>query len=178
MLKDLNSSDKDKSIYFDMLDGFSNIEKNNEKIIEFNNSIVIKTRALYTEHIYDILSRKDKEEIELIKNYFGKNSNNLKVLLSSEDNDKKGYFTKKIENCIRLALSLKLNNQPLKQEYIEFYKLIRDYKSKTKNINIYPPHFSEIKTIESQENISLRTTKIVDYVKKYCIVFTSLNIKC
>tara|TARA_B100001564_G_scaffold348958_2_gene351485 strand:- start:24 stop:6842 length:6819 start_codon:yes stop_codon:yes gene_type:complete len=172
MLKDLNSSDKDKSIYFNMLDGFSNIEKNNEKIIEFNNSIVIKTRALYTEHIYDILSRKDKEEIELIKNYFGKNSNNLKVLLSSEDNDKKGYFTKKIENCIRLALSLKLSNQPLKQEYIEFYKLIRDYKSKTKNINIYPPHFSEIKTIESQENISLRTTKIVDYVKKYCIVFT------
>ena len=178
ILSDLNKSKKNKYIYFDILDGLTsqiNLNNNNEKIKNFNNGIVVKTRALYTEHIYDILVKKDEEEIKLIKTYFGKNTTNLKVVLASDDNHIKGFFVKKIENCIRLALSLKLNNQPLKQEYIEFYKLIKTFKNKSRNINIYPPHFSEIKTIESDENISSRTNNIVKFVKKYCIVFTKPN---
>lgn len=178
ILSDLNKSKKDKYIYFDMLDGLTaqiNLNNNNEKIKDFNSGIVVKTRALYTEHIYDILVRKDEEEIKLIKTYFGKNTTNLKVILASDDNETKGFFVKKIEKCIRLALSLRLNNQPLKQEYIEFYKLIKTFKNKSRNINIYPPHFAEIKKIESDENISSRTNSIVNFVKKYCIAFTTPN---
>ena len=63
------------------------------------------------------------------------------MILNSEDNENKGYFIKKIESCIQLATYMKLKNQPLKPDYIEFYKLIKNFKNSVKNTNLYPPHF-------------------------------------
>ena len=163
----------DKYKYFNIFDRLPNIEDNNNKIIEFNNSIIVKTQLLHLQDIYDIIMKNDKKQINLIKTYFGPKRNyNLKSILSSEENADKGYFIKKIESCITLALYMKLKNQPLKKEYIEYYKLIKNMKKSVENTNIYPPHFKEIYEINKEENKSLQVDKINKFTKKYCITFT------
>jgi hypothetical protein len=118
--------------------------------------------------------KNDKKQIKLIKTYFGPKRNyNLKSILSSEENADKGYFIKKIESCITLALYMKLKNQPLKDMYIEYYRLIKNMRKFVENTNIYPPHFKEIYEINKEENKSLQVDKINHFVKKYCVVFNN-----
>ena len=167
------SSSSSKYKYFNIFDRLPNVEDNNNKIIEFNNSIIVKTQLLHLQDIYDIIMKNDKQQINLIKTYFGPKRNyNLKSILSSEENTDKGYFIKKIESCITLALYMKLKNQPLKNEYIEYYRLIKNMKKSVENTNIYPPHFKKIYEINKEENKSLQIDKINKFTKKYCITFT------
>lgn len=158
--------------YFNIFENLPVNEENNSKIIEFNNSIIVKTQLLHLQDIYDIIMKNDEKQLRLIKTYFGsKRNHNIKNVLTSEENTDKGYFIKKIENCITLALYMKLKNQPLKTEYIEYYRLIKNMKKSSENTNIYPPHFKEIYEINREENKSIRVDKINKFVKKYCIVF-------
>ena len=158
--------------YFNILDNLPIDEKNIDKIREFNNSITLKTQSLYLQHLHDIIKTNELTQINLIKTYFGKKSNfNLRMILNSEDNENKGYFIKKIESCIQLATYMKLKNQPLKPDYIEFYKLIKNFKNSVKNTNLYPPHFKKIYEINEEKNISIRTNNIIRFVEKYCISY-------
>ena len=161
-------------VYFNILDNLPINEKNMEKIKDFNNSITVKTQSLYLQHLYDIIKTNETIQINLIKTYFGKKSNfNLRMILNSEDNENKGYFIKKIESCIQLATYMKLKNQPLKSDYIEFYKLIKNFKNSVKNTNLYPPHFKKVYEINEEKNISIRTNNIIKFVEKYCIYYES-----
>ena len=170
-LNNLNNSSESYK-YFDIFEKLSINEQNKSKIIEFNNSIIVKTQLLHLQDIYDIIQKNDKKQLNLIKTYFGPKRNyNIKNILSSEDNIDKGYFIKKIENCIILALYMKLVNQPLKSEYIDYYSLIKNMKHSVLNTNVYPPHFKEIYEINKEENKSIQVDKINKFIKQYCIAF-------
>tara|TARA_Y100000816_G_scaffold289331_1_gene275587 strand:+ start:1595 stop:8236 length:6642 start_codon:yes stop_codon:yes gene_type:complete len=174
ILDNLNNSNNNNNIYkyFNIFENLTENIENTNKIIELNNSIIVKTQLLHLQDVYDILRKNDSKQMQLIKTYFGpKRTHNLKLILTSEDNTDKGYFIKKIESCITLALYMKLKNQPLKDIYIEYYKLIKNMKRSVENTNIYPPHFKEIYQINSEENKSIQINKINKFVKKYCIVF-------
>jgi len=172
ILSNLNNSNKSSYKYFNIFENLPNNEQNNSKIIEFNNSIIVKTQLLHLQDIYDIIIKNDKKQLNLIKTYFGPKRNfNIRNILSSEDNEDKGYFIKKIESCIILALYMKINNQPLKTEYIDYYSLIKNMKNSILNTNIYPPHFKEIYEINKEENKSIQVDKINKFIKKYCVVF-------
>ena len=172
ILSNLTNSSKSTYKHFNIFENLPNNEQNISKIIEFNNSIIVKTQLLHLQDIYDIIIKNDKKQLDLIKTYFGPKRNfNIKNILSSEDNEDKGYFIKKIESCIILALYMKINNQPLKTEYIDYYSLIKNMKTSVLNTNIYPPHFKEIYEINKEENKSIQVDKINKFIKKYCIVF-------
>ena len=177
ILDNLNTLDKKSKKDYKFFNIFENLEsnqENNDKIIEFNNSIIVKTQLLHLQDIYDIIMKDDPKQIKLIKTYFGPKRNfNIKFILSSEENTEKGYFIKKIESCITLALYMKLKNQPLKDMYIEYYRLIKNMRKSVENTNIYPPHFKEIYEINKEENKSLQVDKINHFVKKYCVVFNN-----
>ena len=169
ILENLNASDFN---YFNIFDKLVFNKTSQDKITNFNNSIVVKTQLLHSQYIYDIILNNDKKEINLIKTYFGpKRNHNLKNLLTNEENTDKGYFIKKIENCINLALYMKLKNQPLKEDYITYYKLIKNMKHSVNKTNVYPPHFKEIYLINEEENKINRVDKINKFVKKYCIIY-------
>ena len=158
--------------HFDIFENLIINDKNTSEITEFNNSIIVKTQLLHLQDIYDIIKKNDQKQLNLIKTYFGPKRNlNIKNILSSEENEDKGYFIKKIESCIILALYLNIKNQPLKTEYIDYYGLIKNMKSSVLNTNIYPPHFKEIYEIRKEENKSIQFDKINKFIKKYCIVF-------
>ena len=176
ILDNLNNNDKKSKGYkfFNIFEKLELDQEYNNKIIEFNNSIIVKTQLLHLQDIYDIIMKDDPKQINLIKTYFGPKRNfNIKFILSSEDNTDKGYFIRKIESCITLALYLKLKNQPLKEMYVEYYRLIKNMKRSVENTNIYPPHFKQIYEINQEENKSLQVDKINNFVKKYCVVFNN-----
>ena len=185
-----NKSDKDKILnnllsildnldtkpesykHFNIFDKLVTNEKNISEITEFNNSIIVKTQLLHLQDIYDIIKKNDKIQLNLIMTYFGPKRNyNIKNILSNDESIDKGYFIKKIESCIILALYLKIKNQPLKEEYINYYSLIKNMKDSVLNTNIYPPHFKKIYEIRKEENKKNQVNKINKFVKQYCIVF-------
>ena len=147
-------------------DIFKNFKLDNTNILEFNKSIIVTTRELYTQHIYDILNTQNPQEMHLIKSYF-KDTSKISNILENSDDTTKGYFVTKIENCIRLAQYLKLTNQ-LKPLFIDYYKNNNKYLS---NVNIYPPHFTEKYQIDSEKNPYEKTPKVIKFVEKYCILF-------
>ena len=64
------------------------------------------------------------------------------MILNSEDNENKGYF---IKNRIMYSISniYEIEEPTIKTHYIEFYKLIKNFKNSVKNTNLYPPHFKK-----------------------------------
>ena len=150
------------------IDIFQTFELNNTNILKFNESINVKTRELYTQHIYDILKRQDPQELELINTYFT-DTNKITNILENSDDKTKGYFITKIENCIRLAQYLQLTTQ-IKPSYIDFYKNNHNTKFFATS-NIYPPHFKEKYEIDKEQNPYQKIPKIIKFVNKYCILF-------
>lgn len=150
-------------------DIFKNFNLDNTNILEFNESIIVTTRELYTQHIYDILNTQNPQEMHLIKSYF-KDTGKITNILENSDDTTKGYFVTKIENCIRLAQYLKLTNQ-LKPLFIDYYKNNKNNNKYLSNVNIYPPHFTEKYQIDSEKNPYEKTPKVIKFVEKYCILF-------
>ena len=174
--KNHNSTETKQFLHFNILQNLPNLSTYYDNILDFNNSTSVKTRSLYTEYIYDILKENNSKQLKFIDTYFGRTTFHLKNVLFSDDKEDKGYFIEKIENCIKLAQYLQLKNQPLKLEYINYYKLMKDFKKSVLNTNIYPPHFKDIYKINSEPNLNIRTTKIYDFVTKYCILFEKAGV--
>ena len=167
-----NSKNNKKNNNYKYIDIFSNLKLDNTDILKFNENIVVKSRELYTQHIYNILTRKDNTELTLIKTYFNDTSKITNVLEDSDDK-MKGYFISKIENSIRLANYLKLTHY-IKPIFINFYKNINSYRN-SDTLKIYPPHFSEKYEIDNEKNPYEKTPKIIKFVNKFCILFKNFG---
>ena len=152
---------------------FENFNLDNTHILKFNESIIVKTRELYTQHIYDILKTKDSQDIHLITTYF-KDTNKINNILENSDDKTKGYFITKIKNCIRLGQYLKLTTE-IKPLYINFYKNNNYNHKDFYTSNIYPPHFKNKYEIDREKNPYEKTPKIISFVKKYCILFENFG---
>lgn len=163
---------KDKKNEYKYIDIFQNFGLDNTNILKFNESINVRTRELYTQHIYDILKRKDSQELQLIETYFT-DTNKITNVLENSDDKTKGYFITKIENCIRLAQYLQLTTQ-IKPAYIDFYKNNHNTKFFATS-NIYPPHFKNKYEIDMEKNPYEKIPKIINFVNKYCILFKNFG---
>ena len=167
-----NSKNKNAQTEYKYIDIFKTFGLDNVNILKFNESINVKTRELYTQHIYDILKRQDSQELELINTYFT-DTNKITNILENSDDKTKGYFITKIENCIRLAQYLQLTTQ-IKPLYIDFYKNNHNTKFFATS-NIYPPHFKNKYEIDMEKNPYEKIPKIIKFVNKYCILFKNFG---
>lgn len=163
-----SKKNKENEAEYKYIDIFHSFGLDNTNILKFNESINVRTRELYTQHIYDILKRKDSQELQLIETYFT-DTNKITNILENSDDKTKGYFITKIENCIRLAKYLQLTTQ-IKPSYIDFYKNNHNTKFFATS-NIYPPHFKNKYEIDMEKNPYQKIPKIINFVNKYCILF-------
>ena len=170
ILKKLTQKDKvtkKNTAYNSLSNIFDNIKNTNNiesEIIDFNNSIVIKTRYYYLEEVYNIIKNNDKDFKSLINNYFKQKFQLNKLVKDAEE---RSYFIKKIEKSIQLSVNLDLEVEPgIFDDFIQ----IKKNRSTYDNI-MYPPHFKEREEINKELNETVRTENIKKYVKKYCISF-------
>ena len=169
----LTNSKKTIEAEYKHINIFENFKLDNTPILKFNESIIVKTRELYTQHIYDILKNQDPQDLHLITTYF-KDTNKINNILENSDDITKGYFITKIKNCIRLGQYLKLTTE-IKPLYIDFYKNNNYNHKDFSTSNIYPPHFKNKYEIDREKNPYEKTLKVINFVKKYCILFENFG---
>ena len=166
---------KDDVPYFNIFENFNYDEAFNKSFIDFNKHIITKTQYFYLQTISDIINTKAHYSYVLIDKYFSKNSNaNISALLE-QNTIEIGFFINKIYSSIKLCNYIGI---PIKNNY--FY-LIESIKKQKKcildnNCNLYPPHFKIKYDIDNDIDTNTTTSKIKDFVQKYCIFFDINNI--
>ena len=166
---------KDPVPYFNIFDNFKYDESFNKLFIDFNKHIITKTQYFYLQTISDIINTKSHHSYVLIDKYFSKNSNaNISSLLE-QNTMEIGFFINKIYSSIKLCNYIGI---PIKNNY---YYLIESIKKQKKcilddNCNLYPPHFKIKYEIDTDINTNTTTSKIKDFVDKYCFFFDINNI--
>ena len=169
ILESIKNKNNSEYIYFNIFENYIYNEDFDNNIINFNNSIVVKTQSLYMETVYDILKVKNYYNKNLIIKYFNNNIFNLQKIFEESSEDL-GYFIKKIEACIKLC---KYMNIEIKPYFIEYYNSIKKFKACVidDNCNYYPIYYKEIYDINKEENEFRKKSRIIDFVKKYCVSY-------
>jgi hypothetical protein len=161
--------------YFNIFENFTYDEKFNNDIIQYNNSLIIQTQSFYLENILKIFYNKQFHSKHIIDKYYNKNTYNNLNTLFIDNNPDIGYFVNKINLSIKLCNYL---NIPIKNHINTITSLLKSYKKciKTDSCNLYPPHFKEkFKIDTSLDQLSI-TSKIIEFVDKYCIYFNLDNL--
>ena len=169
ILESVKNKNKKEYVYFNIFENFTYNEEFDNNIIDFNNSIVLKTQSLYLETVFDILKVKNYYNKELIIKYFNKNTFNLQKIFEDSSEDL-GYFIKNIEASIRLCKHMNIEIKPY---FVEYYNGIKKMRacSMDDDCNYYPSYYKEMYNINTEENEERRRNKIIDFVKEYCISY-------
>ena len=169
ILESVKNKKQNEYVYFNIFENFTYNEEFDNNIINFNNSIVLKTQSLYLETVFDILKVKNYYNKELIVKYFNKNIFNLQKIFEDSSEDL-GYFVKSIEASIRLCKHM---NVEIKPYFIEYYSSIKKMRacSMDDECNYYPSYYKEMYDINTEENEERRINRINEFVKEYCISY-------
>lgn len=161
--------------YFNIFEKFNYDERFNKDITQYNNSLIVQTQSFYLQNILQILKNKNFHSKHIIDKYYNKNSYNSLSTLFIDNNPDIGYFINKISLSIKLCNYL---NIPIKNYIDNIYSLIKSQKKCIKNplCNLYPPHFKLKHDIDNSSDQLSTTSKIIDFVDKYCIYFNLDNI--
>lgn len=169
ILESVKNKNQKEYIYFNIFENFTYNEEFDNNIINFNNSIVLKTQSLYLETVFDILKVKNYYNKELIIKYFNKNTFNLQKIFEDSSEDL-GYFIKSIEASIRLCKHM---NVEIKPYFVEYHNSIKKMRacSMDDECNYYPSYYKEMYNINTEENEERKRTRITEFVKEYCISY-------
>lgn len=169
------SFSKSPITYFNIFENLNYDEVFNKDIIQYNNSLIIQTQSFYLQNILQILKNKNFHSKHLIDKYYNKNSYNNLSTLFIDNNPDIGYFINKINLSIKLCNYL---NIPIKNYINNINSLLKSQKKCIKNplCNLYPPHFKIKFDIDNSSDQLSTTSKIIDFVNKYCIYFNLDNL--
>ena len=161
--------------YFNIFENFDYNQTFNNDIIHYNNSLIIQTQSFYLQNIVQILNNNNFHSKHIIDKYYNKNSYNNLSTLFIDNNPDIGYFINKINLSIRLCNYL---NIPIKNYISNIIPLLKSYKKCIRNTscNLYPPHFKIKFDIDNSSDQLSITSKIIDFVDKYCIYFDIDNL--